>query len=513
MGKITHTDLSGVTQGQWGANSTHVFEGTTTPWQMPIVCTTEAELIAAVAAVSDFETIKTMGAIALTGTLTLADKDGVTYDTRDSAITYGGTSYAIAWQPVATDEYLRYGRLLLGSLTATGSALTSATAVGVYINNIQESEFSGHIFQFRAGASVQIGSAAANWSGLLTISKLEILQCRKGLEFVGDGAVHSISIGEFWWAPADDTAPNYGIIDSKGTGNANTIKMGVVYLEPSAVANSTGIYSDGGVGWSIDQLSWDTSAVANVSVYSATPIQIGVAYGSNTEQTFAACQIPAASMRQALERTYGGRIMPFTIAADSWVASNAESGSCSFTAMRMSTATGVTANSRGLAYIYLSGMHLDESVDILHWDKPLYLTFRYARRMSEAESIARVQIKEAATEGQLAAQGLGLQLDNLNVTFESYGASRGTAITTPVTQLTAADAYDITIIHLPGYADHLYLGNGSNNSPRSVTITTAANIPSGASGVVYVVVSIINGVSGGTDTSQYIMFPVLWQGD
>ncbi len=479
--------------------------------QADLVCDSDGddaeEMRAALTAAGEWSIVKLLG-----GNFTMLSsvnitKNGQIFDGLAANITYNGTGNAFQWQPDAGTDYIRYGRVLLGSLQAIGDAKTTVNATGLYINQVQEATFEAHIFDFRAGNGVAITSASSNWSGLLTSPKLEVLRNRKGLDFLGNGAIHNISINEFWWSPPDATAYNYGIKDSKTSGAANTVTFGQCYLEPgTTTGNSTGINITG-EGWAINQLSWDNTVDANVAVYSAKAIQINSIYGSSVERTFSDLQIPAASMRQALERVYGGKLLPVNTAAG-WTSSHNGSGSSGLTPIRVSTATGATANSRALVYLYFSGMDLtDAGTDVLNWNKPLYLDFRYAPRVSDAQTIRRVQIKEASTEGQLAAQGLGLQLDNLTVTLETYGASRGTSASSPTSALSAAVAHDIMLVHLPAYADMLFI-----NGTVQAIVTTAANIPSGSSGVEYVVLSIVNGAAG-TDTSQYFMYPTLWQGD
>ena len=188
-----------------------------------------------------------------------------------------------------------------------------------------------------------------------------------------------------------------------------------------------------------------------------------------------------------------------------WAASNAGSGSGSQALSYLQVFTGTTASSRGLFYVVARNLGIGAAGwNLVHWDKKIVLVFALSRVSSDAEAIARVQIKNANTEGVLADKGIGLQIDNLALTGESYGSERGTVDL--ATTLTNSTPVQVVIVHTPGVSVEFFV-----NCVSKGKITTAAAIPDGEQ-TAYYVVSIINGVTGGVDANLNLSNIVVWQG-
>lgn len=154
--------------------------------------------------------------------------------------------------------------------------------------------------------------------------------------------------------------------------------------------------------------------------------------------------------------------------------------------------TSVTASSRGLANLvtfeFNSGGMTNQFID---WTKQLELSFILMRQNSDVEVVARFQLKEAATEGALAAKGIGLQISDLTVVGEAYG----TALQTTGTLKTLTSRYItrvkivVTSSSVEFWVDGVLMG--------VLTGTAVPNVASVMSG--YFVISIINGVTGGVN--------------
>jgi hypothetical protein len=167
--------------------------------------------------------------------------------------------------------------------------------------------------------------------------------------------------------------------------------------------------------------------------------------------------------------------------------------------MRQYVNTGATASSKYTFAAMIAGLAMSFAYNQgINWDKKLTLLFSLNRDTAEAESITRIQIGASSTSGVLAAKGIGLEINNMALTGESYGAARSTVDLS--TTLTTAQWYQIKIEHNPGVSTEFFVNNVSKGS-----ITNTANIPSGqVSSIHYLLHSIQNGVSGGTDAYSFI---------
>ena len=200
-----------------------------------------------------------------------------------------------------------------------------------------------------------------------------------------------------------------------------------------------------------------------------------------------------------------GMLFPVTT-TDGWTSTLVGTGAKTDEPGRGKVATGTTANSSSLLLTYMQGLGVGKGEVRVDWDKKLYITFRIIRVNSDAEAVARIQLKEAASIGALGAKGLGLQIDNLALSGESYGTSVATVDL--VTSLTGNVEAWITIIHDPDTPKIEWYVNGVLKGTQS----TAAKIPSGGAGSDSVLVlSIANGATGTVEA--YIVFSpiMIWQ--
>ena len=167
--------------------------------------------------------------------------------------------------------------------------------------------------------------------------------------------------------------------------------------------------------------------------------------------------------------------------------------------------TGITANSKALLWSSLFGVCPGVDQYAFNWDKKLYLLFSTIRNGSDAEVVARVQIKPINTEGELAGKGIGLRIDNFALVGESYGTALGTVNL----GVTMADRilYQIAIIHYPGEKIEWWV-----DGVLKARQTATANIPSGTVSSSEIVKSIRNGATGGVAAYSYLCQPKIYLG-
>jgi len=185
-----------------------------------------------------------------------------------------------------------------------------------------------------------------------------------------------------------------------------------------------------------------------------------------------------------------------------WTASHVN-GADSQEPMAVAVNTTVAINSRGMVYSvaqFLRGSDADASY--VDWDKKLVMAFGVSRTNSDAEAVARVQLKEVNTEGNLAAKGIGILLKNLAIWGEAYDVAREEIDLS--TTVTSTYSYEIRIEHVPTVGVRFYVNN--------TLVGTSTREPSGDAGASnYLVISIVNGGTGGMDDIWHVTPIEIWQ--
>lgn len=196
------------------------------------------------------------------------------------------------------------------------------------------------------------------------------------------------------------------------------------------------------------------------------------------------------------------------IPTTAWGEALVSSGAAVQTPVLQRVGSGTSASSSATLSLTFWSLSLNfRSADspLVDWNKKLYIGFNYMRSNSDAQGVARFQLKQTDAIGALAAKGIGLRADNLALIGESYGTALGEVDL--ATTLTSFRAYWITIIHYPGSKIEWYV-----NSVLKGTQSTAANIPSGI-GTEYIrlVHSAANGADGGVHYRSDLNGLWLWQ--
>lgn len=163
--------------------------------------------------------------------------------------------------------------------------------------------------------------------------------------------------------------------------------------------------------------------------------------------------------------------------------------------------TGVTASSTVVSYAVVPGLLVGSATyALIDWSKELWVFFGLRRVTSEAQTIGRIQIKQAQGIANLVALGLGIYIANLTLSGESYGTQRNT--TSLGVTMVSGQSYQIGIHHRPSvpqidwYVDAVLKGSE----------TVAANIPTvAATAEDEFLMSTENGAAGGTNAELLLL--------
>jgi hypothetical protein len=174
-----------------------------------------------------------------------------------------------------------------------------------------------------------------------------------------------------------------------------------------------------------------------------------------------------------------------------WTLTLVNSGAVIQDVMGIIPHTGATANSKGLACTITLWLNSgDRNVEACDYSKSLEWTFLIHRINSDAQVKGRIQLKQTASEGVLADTGIGIEITNYTLTGEAYGSARGTVA---LGTLTDGRLKRVKIVLVPGVRVDFYIDDVLTGS------LTGTAVPSGVNASTRIVVSMINGASGGTD--------------
>lgn len=189
-----------------------------------------------------------------------------------------------------------------------------------------------------------------------------------------------------------------------------------------------------------------------------------------------------------------------------WSESKSNSGSTALSTAKIQLNTGTTATSTAARYAILFGLQFTTNRAFINWDKKLYLMFTVTRGTSEAETVGYVQLKQTTALTALDAKGIGIKITNFAITGVSYGSSGDETVVGA--SIPNNEAVRVVVEHNPDVPEmNLYLDNVLTG-----TQSTAAKLPSGnAGGQSYLMFSLYNGGTGGTDANAELLNPMVWQ--
>jgi len=186
-----------------------------------------------------------------------------------------------------------------------------------------------------------------------------------------------------------------------------------------------------------------------------------------------------------------------------WYTSNSGSGAVGQLPFYIWAGTGTTANSRGLAYAPILTLNSgDYPAAQTDYEKRLELMFMLHRVNSDSEAVARFQLKSVNTEGALSGLGIGLEINNFDIIGEAYGTARGTV---SLGSLTPNRICYFRLVHIPNSRVEFWV-----DGVLAGTLT-GDYVPTGQSTSSYLVLSIINGSTGGVNAVVYVHNIILVQ--
>lgn len=267
----------------------------------------------------------------------------------------------------------------------------------------------------------------------------------------------------------------------------------------AAVRAHGGLYSlvcheIGGSG--IDEALYD----AILAKFAASGLEI-----STPSELFAGQEVlsvfppPLPSMADALRITGA----PVTIPTNAGWTTGHSGGSGLQAPTRLYVNTSTTPSSTGL----LTCIAFISPAVRMDWTKKTALSFLIGRSASDSQVVGRFQLKNVATEGDLASTGIGIMVKNSALFAESFASSRQEH-NLSVDIGTSDEAASIVIIIVPGPTNRR--AEWWVNGILKYTETDVTKVPHATSSANFVS-SIINGVAGGVNASMRISNIQVWQ--
>lgn len=192
------------------------------------------------------------------------------------------------------------------------------------------------------------------------------------------------------------------------------------------------------------------------------------------------------------------------IPTTSWDVSVANSGLTNQYPNMLRAQTGVTASSNALLSCLMYGMNVPlGNFDTMNFNERFEITFKLGLYTFDTQTTGRFQITQNNAVANLAAVGVGIYVvapvssSVFNLYGESYGSTRNTVF---IATLNPMEDNLIKIVIDPYAHEVAFYVNGV----WKASITTASAIPTNTSGATYLLASIANGGSGGTNGNLYV---------
>ncbi len=422
-----------------------------------------------------------------TTTITL-DVSRMTFDYEGANFIYSGTGICFDINNGALAYHLDGITFKGGAIIAAGAAIASATATALHLRGVVNAWIRTAIHDFKAGTAVELETDLATGDCVETIQWwLNIRSCKTGIKLTGDFSFATQHIRKFTYTVEEAMANCIAVDAQNNTWAAHSWVFDEFYVWPYTVNAVSGIKGANIILCRIAHALVDSidGAHGNAFVFldgTSTSISID-------QYEVIACNPAGRSPIAWQTQQYDFKTQVPTLA---WTANDTTVANSFYAAMVQTCHTTVAPNERGLQWTDCAFLSENNAHTTIDWDTAKVYLFNIMASGSDVQALRRFQIKCVNGEGILAAMGLGIELQNLLLFGETYGAARGTVNTTLT--LTEWENYQIMIVHYPGsrvewYANGVLLG----------TYTTAANIPNGVVATNYLVHSIINGAAGGVD--------------
>ncbi len=393
-----------------------------------------------------------------------------------------------------------------GRILATGAAVSSATAAGLHIQGLRDSDVRVRTENFAAGYGVKLVTDLANLRNVESNRfRFFSRECKTGIYLSGDWGFAYNQLSFNYILYTGSTTADYIVIDAQdNTYNANGWLISDLNIWPSNNLEGYGIKG---------------SHLKHVQIKSMI-VDGGGIYGNGFVPFYD--YSPTISLDSVVYSAANLRTVPFPGAYNSgslgwypvdlynWTTLDAGGvhsvSNQMFYATNNGTGTAVVGGGYSGIGCYVAGIGWNSQ---LTWKRPIGIRARFVVDGSNTTVVRRFQLKDDATEGALVDEGVGLRWDNYNLYAETYGS----ALESVDTGIVCTDGlvYDVTILHQPpdnsnfGGHDEFHIYNAATGVMTTTVISGAAasdngKIPrsSGKSGRITVT------VSGNTTTSAYL---------
>lgn len=417
------------------------------------------------------------------------DVSRMTFDFEGANLVYSGTGKCLSINNGALAYNFDSNVVKGGAIIATGAALASATATALHLRGVINAWIRTGIHNFKAGVAVELetNDAAGDYCES-TQWWLNIRDCKTGVKLTGDTSFSYQHFRKFTYVVSDEAMANCIAIDAE---NNTYPAVGWVfdefYLWPYSHNAISGIKGINLYDCQIEYALVDSLAGTHGDAFillDGTDPRI-VIDRVDIFNLNAAGRAPLAW--QTKHYDFETRVPTLGWATDDTTVGNSAAGP-----MAQTVHTTVAANERGLLNTPVAFMDEGVAYTSINWDKAKAFIFDIMVGGSDVQALRRFQVKPGVAEGILAAMGLAIEIQNLALFGECYGAGRATLDLSTV--LSQWLTYQIMIVHFPGSRVEWYV-----NKVLKGTYDTPANIPNGTVASNSLVHSIINGAAGGVD--------------
>lgn len=432
------------------------------------------------------------GTYTCSGEVTI-DLDEITVIADSCIFNYSGTGFF--WQfTQAGANFRQHCKLHLGKVVAVGDAITGANAGALQITGMSHSDIKVWGSGFNAGTAFNPNTSSVNTKmNEMNIYEIYAQDTKWGIKCTGDSSNSYCSLKKLEYINSLTTlAGGKGIDSSAATAISYGWIVDQMQLSPGTDNAWVGVDPTYLQNCVVQSYAMDSSTFGT-----ASQLINDLTKGWTFKHHF--LTVGDATMEDNLVEETSRRDWTSHLDPSGYTYSSSGAGSHAYRAGTACDIGSGTANSGyGLAAYYLTGI-LDASTswDRVNWSKDIVIDGYLGRGVSEANTVAYVQLKEVNTAGILAQRGIGIAIANLALTLESHdGTTRSTQSAGYSLSNYLSDRF--RLVFSSGRYLKLYI-----NDVLKATITT--NLATGAgAATAYFVNSITNGAAGVTDCQMLV---------
>ncbi len=424
-----------------------------------------------------------------------AEQCVINYNSTGESVSGTGYAVTIAGAASITRMFFKVRRIV-----AKTTAVSSANAGGLRLQGVCSSRFDFLIRDFNAGIGIQLDGEA---TGGLWIENNDFhgrfACCKYSVAYYGEtgGGVNYNN----WWTleicndEIDTIAGAIGVDfnSANNTGGGYGERYHNVYFWPQATAAESG-FSGAGVHrlW-IGRVMVDTGGSAFTLLDNATLTTDTIVEDVEFLSPTATALLKTTDGYLPLVKSYNRdgtyfptfyepdmmqRMVhvPITFWQGTLVKTTNGAGEKLSTGVKLNTST---TNPDMALYPATVGWGQGSSsgVTFPNWAKNWVWIFQVQRTTNDTASLSYVQVKAAQTHGALAAEGIGMEIRNLDLYTQAFGSGGSAALenTDFGVDLTLSQPAEIAIVHLAGVSDSWYV-NGVLKRTLAYSVNTSPSL-------------------------------------